>query len=246
MTLRVNAAAVPRRLPGAVAEPASAAAGPLAPECALTALRGGRPAGLLRGGPASRTRRPSSRPAAAAAPGERILDACAAPGARPATCWSCSPGWRWWRYQRRTAGPGKRESRPTGGGTVERMRPPPRVSPGRFDGILVDAPCSASGVIRRHPTSSCCAAGDIRSLAQQLAILGGLWPLLSRAATAVRHLLRVREENGDVVTRFLAGRGSLHRDPGPGAWRPARETAPAGPEGPDGLFFACWRSAAPA
>jgi len=50
-----------------------------------------------------------------------------------------------------------------------------------FDGILLDAPCSATGVIRRHPDIKLLRrASDIEALsALQSALVEALWPLLS-------------------------------------------------------------------
>ncbi len=49
-----------------------------------------------------------------------------------------------------------------------------------FDAILLDAPCSASGIVRRHPDIRWLRrAGDLQSLAaQQARLLDALWPLL--------------------------------------------------------------------
>jgi 16S rRNA (cytosine967-C5)-methyltransferase len=50
-----------------------------------------------------------------------------------------------------------------------------------FDRILLDAPCSASGVVRRHPDSRWLRrASDLAALtAQQAALLHSLWPTLA-------------------------------------------------------------------
>ena len=75
-----------------------------------------------------------------------------------------------------------------------------------FDRILLDAPCSAAGVIRRHP--------DIKRLKspQQLAALQDLqakllqanWPLLQRGGTLLYSTCSLlRAENDRVVERFL-------------------------------------------
>ncbi|MGZ5795874.1 MAG: 16S rRNA (cytosine(967)-C(5))-methyltransferase RsmB, partial [Caldimonas sp.] len=49
-----------------------------------------------------------------------------------------------------------------------------------FDAILLDAPCSASGIVRRHPDVRWLRrAGDIGALVQtQARLLEALWPLL--------------------------------------------------------------------
>ncbi len=76
-----------------------------------------------------------------------------------------------------------------------------------FDRILVDAPCSASGVIRRHPDIKVLRrAADIEQFAaQQRAILHGLWPLLKTGGKLLYVTCSVfREENSDVVAAFLA------------------------------------------
>ncbi len=50
----------------------------------------------------------------------------------------------------------------------------------RYDRILVDAPCSATGVMRRHPDIRLLRRADdvARLVARQAAILDALWPLL--------------------------------------------------------------------
>lgn len=75
-----------------------------------------------------------------------------------------------------------------------------------FDRILVDAPCSATGVIRRHPDIKFLRrAEDIRPLSErQFAILDALWSLLApngRLLYATCSMLR--QENDVVVSRFL-------------------------------------------
>ena len=75
-----------------------------------------------------------------------------------------------------------------------------------FDAILLDAPCSASGVIRRHPDIKLLRRqADLDRLAQlQSELLVALWPLLARGG----RLLYVTcstfaVENDAVVARFL-------------------------------------------
>jgi len=75
-----------------------------------------------------------------------------------------------------------------------------------FDAILLDAPCSATGVIRRHPDIKLLRrASDIESLsALQGTILSALWPLLAPGGRLLYVTCSVlAEENNDVVQRFL-------------------------------------------
>ena len=78
-----------------------------------------------------------------------------------------------------------------------------------FDRILIDAPCSATGVLRRRP--------DVRlhrresdiapMVAQQRRILDGLWPLLSPGGRLVYITCSLlREENDAVINAWLDGR----------------------------------------
>jgi 16S rRNA (cytosine967-C5)-methyltransferase len=76
-----------------------------------------------------------------------------------------------------------------------------------YDGILLDAPCSASGVIRRHPDIKHLRRSvDIAALAKtQLAILKGLWPTLKPGGRLLYVTCSVlAAENDAVVARFLA------------------------------------------
>jgi 16S rRNA (cytosine967-C5)-methyltransferase len=80
-----------------------------------------------------------------------------------------------------------------------------------YDRILLDAPCSASGVIRRHPDIKLLRRErDIGVLAErQLALLEALWGLLAPGGRLLYVTCSVlSEENEQVVERFLA----LHPD----------------------------------
>lgn len=77
-----------------------------------------------------------------------------------------------------------------------------------FDRILVDAPCSATGVIRRHPDIRFLRRpDDIEPLARrQRAILDALWPLLAAGGRLVYATCSVlRRENHAVMQAFLDG-----------------------------------------
>jgi 16S rRNA (cytosine967-C5)-methyltransferase len=76
-----------------------------------------------------------------------------------------------------------------------------------FDGILLDAPCSASGVIRRHPDiKHLRRASDIDQLASlQAAILRALWPLVAPGGRLLYVTCSVLSRENDAVVRdFVA------------------------------------------
>ena len=76
-----------------------------------------------------------------------------------------------------------------------------------FERILLDAPCSATGVLRRHPDIRFLRrAADIPVLAeQQLAMLKAMWPLLQPGGRLLYSTCSVlRTENEAVVGAFMA------------------------------------------
>ncbi len=79
-----------------------------------------------------------------------------------------------------------------------------------FDAILLDAPCSASGVIRRHPDiKRLRRPGDIARLQRlQRGLLDALWPLLADGGRLVYATCSVlAAENDEVVAAFLDEHG---------------------------------------
>jgi 16S rRNA (cytosine967-C5)-methyltransferase len=75
-----------------------------------------------------------------------------------------------------------------------------------FDRILLDAPCSASGIVRRHPDVRWLRRrGDLATLARQQArLLGALWPLLKPGGKLLFATCSVfPEEGAEVIERFL-------------------------------------------
>ncbi|QXB05916.1 16S rRNA (cytosine(967)-C(5))-methyltransferase RsmB [Providencia rettgeri] len=81
----------------------------------------------------------------------------------------------------------------------------------QFDRILLDAPCSATGVIRRHPDIKWLRRdSDINELAQlQSQILEAIWPYLKPGGTLVYATCSIMpEENGKQIQSFL----SKHND----------------------------------
>lgn len=77
---------------------------------------------------------------------------------------------------------------------------------GHFDRILLDAPCSATGVIRRHPDIKVLRQPeDIHKLVkEQRQLLQSLWTLLAPGGTLLYATCSVlRDENDDVMANFL-------------------------------------------
>ena len=113
-----------------------------------------------------------------------------------------------------------------------------------FERILLDAPCSATGVIRRHPDIKALRQpADIDALAaRQRALLDALWPLLAPGGIllyATCSLLRA--ENETVIAAFLAAHpdaAELVIDADWGlALRHGRQILP-GSAGLDGFYYA--------
>jgi len=78
----------------------------------------------------------------------------------------------------------------------------------QFDGILLDAPCSATGVIRRHPDIKLLRrSSDIDRLGErQSALLQALWPLLAPGGCLLYATCSIlAAENETVIGRFLTG-----------------------------------------
>ncbi|MDX8378905.1 MAG: 16S rRNA (cytosine(967)-C(5))-methyltransferase RsmB [Gallionella sp.] len=83
-----------------------------------------------------------------------------------------------------------------------------------FDRILVDVPCSATGVVRRHPDIKWLRRKkDLASFAlQQTKILQALWPLLQQDGLLLYATCSVfKQENQDVVTGFLAKNANAYQ-----------------------------------
>lgn len=76
-----------------------------------------------------------------------------------------------------------------------------------FDRILVDAPCSATGVIRRHPDIKLLRKPEDvdASVASQQAILDNLWPLLKPGGVLLYATCSILpRENTEIIAGFLA------------------------------------------
>lgn len=186
-----------------------------------------------------------------AQPGERILDACAAPGGKSCHILELQP--KLAELVAMDVDPQRLErveenlARLKLQATViagDAARPPAELASNSFDRILVDAPCSASGVIRRHPdVKSLRWEKDIASLGgQQLEILTGLWPLLKPGGRMLYATCSILEgENSGVVDSFLASTKDAGLVEPEWRWgtktRAGRQLLPS-VTGSDGLFYA--------
>ncbi len=84
-----------------------------------------------------------------------------------------------------------------------------------FDAVLLDAPCSATGVIRRHPDIKLLRRDtDIEALSDlQADILRSLWPLLAPGGRLLYVTCSVlAAENDNVVQAFLEANGDAAED----------------------------------
>jgi 16S rRNA (cytosine967-C5)-methyltransferase len=114
----------------------------------------------------------------------------------------------------------------------------------RFDAILLDAPCSATGIIRRQPDIKWHRrAEDIAALvALQARLLDALWPLLApggRLLYATCSLLK--DENARQVDAFLARTANaqaLPLEPRFGRASGAGRQRLPGEQGMDGFYYA--------
>lgn len=115
----------------------------------------------------------------------------------------------------------------------------------QFDRILLDAPCSGTGVIRRHPDIKLLRRNsDIERLAgQQLQILLGLWPLLKSGGKLLYATCSILpQENEVIIEKFLAQEDTaieLNIDVHYGQSRQHGIQILPGDHNMDGFFYAC-------
>ncbi len=96
-----------------------------------------------------------------------------------------------------------------------------------FDAILLDAPCTAAGIVRRHPDVPWLRrAQDVPQLAaQQRRLLEALWPLLAPGGRLLYCTCSVfREEGSAQVDAFLQRHADAHARPAPGHLLPTHHS----------------------
>ncbi|MDH3371733.1 MAG: methyltransferase domain-containing protein, partial [Gammaproteobacteria bacterium] len=186
-----------------------------------------------------------------AQPGERVLDACAAPGGKTG------------HLHEHTAGLGELVALDREPARVELIKEnlvrlglaanvitgdaanPTNWWDGRpFDRILTDIPCSATGVIRRHPDIKRRRQPEDmpRLVATQERILEGLWPLLKPGGKLLYVTCSILPvENENQITAFLMRHPEATEEPlslDAGRARPVGWQILPGEAGMDGFYYA--------
>ncbi len=180
------------------------------------------------------------------APGLRVLDACAAPGGKTAHMLERCPELA--EVLAVDVDPARLETVRENLerlGLAARLLAADAADPGAwwdgrpFDRILLDAPCSALGVIRRHPDIKILRRPEDvgRSALRQAALLEAVWPLLAEGGRLVYATCTLtRRENAAQIEAFLAAHADARRAAGPG---PAELCIRTGEANTDGFYYAC-------
>lgn len=184
---------------------------------------------------------------------ERILDACAAPGGKTAHLLESCPGLDLTALDKQAQRCGQIEENLARLDlkavvlTADAMDTETWWNGNKFNKILLDAPCSATGVIRRHPeikwlrsSSQVDAVIDV-----QAGLLKALWPLLETGGILVYATCSIlKRENSGQIGRFLAENADAVLEGPVVEWGTAgplgRQIMP-GEAGMDGFYYAVLR-----
>jgi 16S rRNA (cytosine967-C5)-methyltransferase len=190
-------------------------------------------------------------PLLSAMPGERVLDACAAPGGKTAhileqtdngvELTALDADARRLELVRENLDRLSLKARVVLG---DASAPEGAWADASYDRILLDAPCSATGVIRRHPDIKWLRRdSDIVALAQcQSRMLEAVWPLLTAGGTLLYATCSLLpEENNQQISAFLSRHADAREIPIAADWGIARsvgrQTLPT-LGGWDGFYYA--------
>jgi 16S rRNA (cytosine967-C5)-methyltransferase len=182
--------------------------------------------------------------------GERVLDCCAAPGGKTCHIIECEPDLdtimaldvdqhRLERVTENLHRLGHQAELIAG----DASHPEQWWDGKQFDRILLDAPCSATGIIRRHPDIKWLRKGaDIAVLVSlQAKILEAIWPLLKPGGTLLYATCSILpQENHLQIGAFLQKTADAELDPSfenDAIDRPGRQILP-GEQQMDGFYYA--------
>jgi 16S rRNA (cytosine967-C5)-methyltransferase len=188
-------------------------------------------------------------------PGERILDACAAPGGKACHLLERQPELRELVAldiaPERLARVRENLQRLSLRATLhvgDAAQPEQWWDGAAFDRVLLDVPCSATGVIRRHPDIKLLRReSDIAALAErQRALLAAAWRVLKPGGVLLyASCSAFRAENAEVVNAFLQHTRATDLTPQRAAELGLRTQSgsgyaiAAGTAGMDGFYYAC-------
>jgi 16S rRNA (cytosine967-C5)-methyltransferase len=190
-------------------------------------------------------------PLLAVRPGQRVLDACAAPGGKTCHLLESQPALAELVALDRSAERLERvrENLVRLGGTARLVAADAAEVDSWWDGkpferILLDAPCSGSGVIRRHPDIKLLRRPEdlVHLAGEQQRLLRAVWPLLApggRLLYATCSVLPV--ENERQISHFLADYEEAEELPITAEWGHPRDHGRQilpGEAGMDGFFYA--------
>lgn len=184
-------------------------------------------------------------------PGQRVLDACAAPGGKTCAILENQP-----ELAEVVAVDESAERLPRIQENLDRLDLDATLQEAdaadidhwwdgqTFDRILLDVPCSATGVIRRHPDIKLLRReSDIAPLAGiQLGLLDAMWRVLKPGGRLVYATCSVfPQENHRIIQRFLKQQDQASLVPIQAPWglelQAGRQLLPA-PDSHDGFFYA--------
>lgn len=182
----------------------------------------------------------------------RVLDACAAPGGKTAHLLECCPRARVTALEIDAGRARRIEDNLARLGLRAEVHVADAGVPGswwtgqRFDAILLDAPCSASGIAGRHPDVRWLRReGDLAQLAhEQDRLLAALWPLLAPGGRLLYCTCSVfRQEGAERIEAFVVRNSDARQCVAPGHILPsvAGQAAAIGDNGAcdaDGFFYA--------
>ncbi|MGA9575405.1 MAG: 16S rRNA (cytosine(967)-C(5))-methyltransferase RsmB [Lysobacterales bacterium] len=188
--------------------------------------------------------------------GERVLDACAAPGGKTAHLLESCAGIVLTALDRQSHRIDQVNENLQRLGlnavttVADAMETETWWNGEKFHKILLDAPCSATGVIRRHPEIKW-----LRNRAQvdtvvqtQAGLLAALWPLLERGGILVYATCSILKcENSQQIQRFLAQHEDAELQAPDVEWGtvgPLGRQIMPGEAGMDGFYYAVLRKSA--